>query len=487
MRVLRSLAADHPRPTLSCTPIVGAGSTLALLHRGGRWVLADQSAGCGRSRRSGRISGSRLRRMRDHTFCTAKWHSAWLRQAKLGWSDCESDQPVRTRPTKSTLHRKKWRNIPMLNQYNAIIVERALRAAEPAPHFPPIDDREAWQTLRDDLGEETVTALIAKAEEAAEEPIPPLPATLYLEVKRTGQREGYQQPMGLRRAMLADLCIGECLENQGRFLDAILDVAWAICEESSWAYPAHQFELTDIHYPYIDLGVAMTALDLAEANALVGSALDPALAKRIHDELERRVFTPYSDPPRPLVALPGRGPGRQLDGGLQRGVVGAAILAESRTRRAWPTSSPAARTRWTAIWTASTPTAVAAKGRATGSTASATTRSWPIWSTGEPTARSTSWPANAWSRSPAIRCTRCSAAMSASTSRTATPTCATHARSLPISPAGSTFPRWPGWPCNSRHSRDAPTWATPCVSSSGPCPRMPNRASTCRATTGSAA
>ena len=96
--------------------------------------------------------------------------------------------------------------------------------------------------------------------------------------------------MAKRRAMLTDLCIGECLINQGRFLDPILDVAWAICEESSWAYPAHQFDLTDIHRPYVDLGAAMTALDLAEMDALVGSALDPALHKRIHDELTMNHF-----------------------------------------------------------------------------------------------------------------------------------------------------------------------------------------------------
>ncbi len=215
----------------------------------------------------------------------------------------------------------------MLNQYNAIIVERALRAAEPAPHFPPIDDREAWRTLRGDLGEETVTALITKAEEAAEEPIPSLPATLYLEVKRTGQREGYQHPMGLRRQMLADLCIAECLEAEGRFLDAILNVAWAICEESSWAYPAHQFELTDIHYPYIDLGAAMTALDLAEANALVGTALDPALAKRIHDELERRVFTPYLTRHDHWWLYQDAGRAANWTAVCNAGVVGAAILS----------------------------------------------------------------------------------------------------------------------------------------------------------------
>ena len=107
--------------------------------------------------------------------------------------------------------------------------------------------------------------MITKAEEAAEEPIPSLPATLYLEVQRTGQREGYQDATWASGVRCWPIYVSaNAWKTEGRFLDAILDVAWAICEESSWAYPAHQSELTDIHYPYIDLGAAMTALDLAE-------------------------------------------------------------------------------------------------------------------------------------------------------------------------------------------------------------------------------
>ncbi len=221
----------------------------------------------------------------------------------------------------------------MLNQYNAIIVERTLRVAEPPPHFPTIENRDAWQALRAGLGEDMVAALVAKSEEAAGEPIPHLPATLYLEVKRTGQREGYQNPMALRRAMLTDLCIGECLENQGRFLDPILDVAWAICEESSWAYPAHQSELTDIHRPYIDLGAAMTALDLAELDALVGEALDPALHKRIYDELDRRVFTPYLERHDHWWLYQDAGRAANWCAVCNGGVAGAAILIEEDPAR----------------------------------------------------------------------------------------------------------------------------------------------------------
>jgi hypothetical protein len=181
----------------------------------------------------------------------------------------------------------------MLHRYHAIEIEDALRATEARPLFPPGSDRADWSQIRNRLGERTANALIANAETYAATPIPSLPATLYLEFMRSGQREGYQNPMWLRRKMLAGLVIGECLEGNGRFLDPVLDVAWAICEESSWAMPAHQHDLADSERPYIDLGAAMTVLELAEADLLLGDQVDVRLGKRIRDEAERRIFTPY--------------------------------------------------------------------------------------------------------------------------------------------------------------------------------------------------
>lgn len=182
----------------------------------------------------------------------------------------------------------------MLTQYNPLDVEIALRQAEPQwPPFPPGSDRSAWDKVRAGLSEDAVARAIRNAEEAAREPIPFLPATLYLEFKRSGRREGYENPRFQRSLLLSQLALAECLEYQGRFLDAILNLAWAICEESSWAYPAHQTDLTDIERPYIDLGAATTGLELAELDALLGDALDPLLGKRIHDEMDRRLLTPY--------------------------------------------------------------------------------------------------------------------------------------------------------------------------------------------------
>ena len=181
----------------------------------------------------------------------------------------------------------------MLSQYNAVDIEAALRAATPSPPFPPASDRPAWAAIRRAIGEEAAADLVARAEAAAQEPIPPLPATLFLEFQRSGRREGYEEPRYRRRRLLTHLALAECLEGRGRFLDALLDVAWAICEESSWALPAHQRTLTDMELPHIDLGAAMTALELAELDLLLGPALDPMLGSRIRHEVSRRCTVPY--------------------------------------------------------------------------------------------------------------------------------------------------------------------------------------------------
>ena len=96
--------------------------------------------------------------------------------------------------------------------------------------------------------------------------------------------------------MLASLTIAECLEGKGRFLDPLMNIVWAICEESSWSYPAHLWQIPDVKAHYIDLFASMTGRQLAEFNLLLGSELDPLVSKRIRDEVDHRIFTPYLDP-----------------------------------------------------------------------------------------------------------------------------------------------------------------------------------------------
>jgi len=112
------------------------------------------------------------------------------------------------------------------------------------------------------------------------EPVPALPATLFLDYARTGNRGRFESAMFARRDRLHALVLAECVENKGRFLDAIADTAWAIAEESSWTVPAHQGAqrapggLPDTTEPVVDLFSAQTAHSLAWTCYLLGNGLD---------------------------------------------------------------------------------------------------------------------------------------------------------------------------------------------------------------------
>ena len=181
----------------------------------------------------------------------------------------------------------------MLTHTHPIDIETILREVSYRPPFPPAADRQAWAGARARLGERSTIAWIRAAEQAAREPIPSLPASLWLECKRSGVREGYEDPYYHRRTMMRDLVLGECLEHQGRFLDPLMDVIWAICEESSWVYPAHHTDLADVAHPYIDLGAASTGFDLAEVDSLIGMELPREAGQRIRYEVNQRLFIPY--------------------------------------------------------------------------------------------------------------------------------------------------------------------------------------------------
>ncbi len=181
----------------------------------------------------------------------------------------------------------------MLCHYDPINVDVILREENAPPPFAPAGDRAAWTAIRRTIGADQYAAMIAAAETAASEPVPALPATLFLEFFRSGSRREYETPWFRRRDMMADLALAECLEYEGRFLDPLLDVAWAICEESSWEFPAHHHDLPDVERPVIALFSALTATQLAELVLLLGEQLHPLLQKRIRHEVDRRILTPF--------------------------------------------------------------------------------------------------------------------------------------------------------------------------------------------------
>ncbi len=184
----------------------------------------------------------------------------------------------------------------LTNQYSAAAVDTLIKSREDWHPFP-----KAGET-----GWEAVPAGVRAAHVKAGEALlgtawPPLPATVMLEYVRTGDRNNYQTLSFGRREKLAKLVMAEAIENEGRFMDDILNGIWAISEETYWGVPAHLSAqeagagLADIEEPTVDLFAAETGSMMAWIDYLLGEKLDalsPLIRKRIRAEVDRRILTP---------------------------------------------------------------------------------------------------------------------------------------------------------------------------------------------------
>jgi hypothetical protein len=163
--------------------------------------------------------------------------------------------------------------------------------------WPKWSERRSWEGLPEPVRKD----LIANGEAYLGYQWPSLPATLFLEYARNGNRSRYEHESFARRNALTDLIVAECVEGKGRFLDDIVNGVWAICEESFWGVPAHVGAqkagsgLPDPAEPVVDLFAAETGESLAWTYYLLGEQLDrvsPLVRKRIGHEIDRRILMP---------------------------------------------------------------------------------------------------------------------------------------------------------------------------------------------------
>jgi hypothetical protein len=133
------------------------------------------------------------------------------------------------------------------------------------------------------------------------QPWPVLPASVFLDYKRDGNRTRYEGLRNARRGRLQDLVFAELAEGKGRFADEIVNGIWATCEETYWGVPAHVgvqkagTELPDVAEPTVDLFAADTAATLSWIHYLMGERLDevsPLVSKRIEHDVQAKVLDP---------------------------------------------------------------------------------------------------------------------------------------------------------------------------------------------------
>ena len=187
--------------------------------------------------------------------------------------------------------------ISLSESYSLSMLQNSIITQQNYHPFPRSDERTSWNALP----ENARRILIERGERYLNYAYPALPATLFLEFARDGNRENFQKPQRERRDALASLVLAECVEGKGRFIDDIVNGIWTICEESYWGVPAHLsmqhrgYGLPDPTEHTVDLFAAETGSLLAWTSYLLGEKLDrisPLIRERIQLELEKRILDP---------------------------------------------------------------------------------------------------------------------------------------------------------------------------------------------------
>ncbi len=165
-------------------------------------------------------------------------------------------------------------------------------------------DRSAWEKLPLDV----CAQIVKLADEAETGPDAPsrwtvLPATVYMQFRENGNRTNYEHLHFMRRKVLWQLALGACAAGEGKYLRALADALWAMCEETTWCLPAHNIvsrmpdaALPDADEPVVDLFAAETGALLAWVLYLLDEPLRqlcPLLQQRVQREIERRINRPF--------------------------------------------------------------------------------------------------------------------------------------------------------------------------------------------------
>lgn len=185
----------------------------------------------------------------------------------------------------------------LANSFPPDVLRRSLVPAANWNPFPRFADRTAWQELPDEARQN----ILSGAASILNTPWTSLPATIFLDFARNGNRSRYEALNFERRGRLSTLVLAECIEGKSRFLDEIANGVWLICEETFWGVPAHMslqkkgVGLPDVTEPVVDLFAAQTSATLSWVHYLLAPQLgkvSPLIPERIVVEAKRRILNP---------------------------------------------------------------------------------------------------------------------------------------------------------------------------------------------------
>ena len=110
----------------------------------------------------------------------------------------------------------------------------------------------------------------------------------------TGDRKIFETKFFARRkAMNASALLAMIYPDEPKYIETLMDMIYAVCDEYTWCLPAHQWQFEHADSTVIDLFASETAFAFAEIYSCLGDRIDVIIRERMLAESERRVFVPY--------------------------------------------------------------------------------------------------------------------------------------------------------------------------------------------------
>ncbi|MDA3957023.1 heparinase II/III family protein, partial [Oceanispirochaeta sp.] len=184
-------------------------------------------------------------------------------------------------------------------QEKLVKVPDSLKSFDLETYLPSLKSFEFWERLPNDQKAE----FVRQGQEAMKEGIPSLPASLFMDFRRTGNRVHFEIPYFKRRILLLRMVKAYCAgDRHPDILDGIIDLLSVICDEWSWVLPAHNWPnenaLPPVQPPRVDLFAANTASLMALTVHLLNIPLlkeADRLILRVYQECRRRCIQPYME------------------------------------------------------------------------------------------------------------------------------------------------------------------------------------------------
>jgi hypothetical protein len=161
--------------------------------------------------------------------------------------------------------------------------------------FKAAKDRDTWVKIKTEgKHQDTREYLLEKYNEYCKEPILELEYSKFKIYFETGLRMKYEPLYFKRRGRLNILAGLSLIFDDKKYISELEDIIWAICNEFTWALPAHIAALSfEESETFIDLFAAETGMALSEIYYLLSDRLDSYVKKRIRHEIKRRIIDSF--------------------------------------------------------------------------------------------------------------------------------------------------------------------------------------------------